>query len=335
MSIATEIARISGNISDSLTAVANKGVTVPAGSNSDDLAGLIALISTGGGGGGVEITQDQDGYLVLDPDGSGGPTLVTKTITQNGTYSPASDNADGYSAVTVNVPTPAPTLQAKTNISPSTSSQTITADSGYDGLSSVQINAMPSGTAGTPTATKGSVSNHQVSVTPSVTNTTGYITGSTKTGAAVTVSASELVSGSETKTANGTYDVTNLAELVVNVSSGGSVNIDTKTVTATNYPLSISFSSMKGQPKAWFLKSTAQISSSGSTTYYYIINMLYNGTDIAGSCFHIGSTRRVEPVTSGYSASYSGTTLTITSSASSRSYSPGAFNNTYELVYIY
>ena len=83
--------------------------------------------------------------------------------------------------------------------------------------------SVASGTAGTPTATKGTVSNHQVSVTPSVTNTSGYITGSTKTGTAVTVSASELVSGSETKTANGTYDVTNLAELVVNV-SGSSKN---------------------------------------------------------------------------------------------------------------
>lgn len=114
-----------------------------------------------------------------------------------------------------------PTLQAKTNIAPTTSSQTITPDSGYDGLSSVQINAMPTGTAGTPSATKGTVSNHAVSVTPSVTNTTGYITGGTKNGTAVTVSASELVSGSETKTANGTYDVTNLAELVVNVSGGG------------------------------------------------------------------------------------------------------------------
>lgn len=112
-------------------------------------------------------------------------------------------------------------LQAKTNISPTTSSQTITPDSGYDGLASVQINAMPSGTAGTPTATKGSVSNHSVTVTPSVTNTTGYITGGTKTGTAVTVSASELVSGSETKTENGTYDVTNLASLVVNVAGSG------------------------------------------------------------------------------------------------------------------
>lgn len=114
-----------------------------------------------------------------------------------------------------------PNLQAKTNISPTTSSQTITADSGYDGLSSVQINAMPSGTAGTPTATKGTVSNHSVSVTPSVTNSAGYISSGTKTGTAVTVTASELVSGSETKTANGTYDVTNLAELVVSVPTGG------------------------------------------------------------------------------------------------------------------
>lgn len=153
----------------------------------------------------------------------GGSTLVPKTITANGTYDPADDNADGYSEVTVNVSAPAPNLQAKTNISPTTSSQTIQADAGYDGLSSVQINAMPSGTAGTPTATKGTVSNHSVSVTPSVTNTTGYITGSTKTGTPVTVSASELVSGSETKTANGTYDVTNLASLVVNVSGGSGI----------------------------------------------------------------------------------------------------------------
>ena len=112
-------------------------------------------------------------------------------------------------------------LQEKTGVNPSTSSQTITPDSGYDGLSSVQINAMPTGTAGTPTAAKGTVSNHSVTVTPSVTNSTGYITGGTKTGTAVTVSASELVSGSETKTENGTYDVTNLETLVVNVPTGG------------------------------------------------------------------------------------------------------------------
>lgn len=83
--------------------------------------------------------------------------------------------------------------------------------------------SVATGTAGTPTATKGSVSNHSVSVTPSVTNTTGYISGGTINGTAVTVSASELVSGSQTVTSNQTVDVTNLAEVVVNV-SGSSKN---------------------------------------------------------------------------------------------------------------
>ena len=96
---------------------------------------------------------------------------------------------------------------------------TVTAPAGY--YASQATKSVASGTAGTPTATKGTVSNHSVTVTPSVQNTTGYIQGGTKTGTAVTVSASELVSGSETKTSNGTYDVTNLAELVVNVSGGG------------------------------------------------------------------------------------------------------------------
>lgn len=44
MSIQSEINRISGNVSDSLDAVAAKGVTVPQGANSDNLAGLIASI---------------------------------------------------------------------------------------------------------------------------------------------------------------------------------------------------------------------------------------------------------------------------------------------------
>ena len=116
---------------------------------------------------------------------------------------------------------------------------------------------------------------------------------------------------------------------------GGDVNIDTKTITASNYPVQLQFTSMKGEPKAFFLHSTSQISSSGSTSYYYIIAMRYNGTNTTGNCFRIGSTRRVDIISSGYSWSYSGTTLTITSSASSRSASPGAFNNGYELVYVY
>lgn len=33
----------------------------------------------------------------------GTAVLVSKTVTENGTYDPADDNADGYSSVTVNV----------------------------------------------------------------------------------------------------------------------------------------------------------------------------------------------------------------------------------------
>ena len=118
------------------------------------------------------------------------------------------------------------------------SGNTVYAPSGYYQYEASA--SVASGTAGTPTATKGAVSNHTVAVTPSVTNTTGYITGGTKTGTAVTVSASELVSGSQTITTNDTYDVTNLASVTVNVSGGvtptGTINITTNgTHDVTNY----------------------------------------------------------------------------------------------------
>lgn len=105
-----------------------------------------------------------------------------------------------------------------------------------------------SGSVGNPTATKGTVSNHSVTVTPSVTSTDGWIDGSTKTGTGVTVTAAELVSGSETKTANGTYDVTNLASLVVNVSGTsknaqivqGTTRTNSSTLTAIGAELTVS-----------------------------------------------------------------------------------------------
>lgn len=57
MSIGTDVARIKGNITAALTAIADKGVTVPDGSTSDALAGLIASIEAGGGGSGIVYTS--------------------------------------------------------------------------------------------------------------------------------------------------------------------------------------------------------------------------------------------------------------------------------------
>ncbi|MBP5710319.1 MAG: hypothetical protein J6W84_05015 [Bacteroidales bacterium] len=139
MSISSEITRISGNVSDSLSAVAAKGVTVPSGSTSDDLAGLIAQIQTGGSGAiTIDDTQDSGGGVVRTITAI--TVSGTKSITANGTGIDVTE----YAAVDVAVPSASPNLQAKTNISPTESSQTIEADTGYDGLSSVQINAISS-----------------------------------------------------------------------------------------------------------------------------------------------------------------------------------------------
>jgi len=195
MSISSEITRLSGNVSAALTAIGAKGVTIPSGSNSDNLATLIAQIEGGGSytwetksDQGITVVADNPNYFILtyteplgadetfritwgengtqyicetvvDPidftqDGyylgnasiadssyedTGEPfmlyrnsdtrmvgitnrtagswrikiekqvtssaTLTTKTITANGTYNASSDGADGYSQVTVNVPT--------------------------------------------------------------------------------------------------------------------------------------------------------------------------------------------------------------------------------------
>ena len=96
------------------------------------------------------------------------------------------------------------------------SGATVTAPAGYYAESASKTIA--SGTEGTPTATKGTVSSHSVTITPSVTNTAGYISGGTHTGTGVSVSASDLVSGTKTIESNGTsIDVTNYASVDVDV----------------------------------------------------------------------------------------------------------------------
>ena len=199
-------------------------------------------------------------------------------------------------------------------VTPSTTSQIVTPRGNSYYLNSVTVEAMPSGTAGTPIATKGAVSNHAISVTPSVTNTTGYIIGGTKTGTAVSVSASELVSGSQTITNNDTYDVTNLASVTVNVSGGGGSGVaeDQVDTELESNSYTLTFTGLQGEPTSFVVMYDDGMSVPSSTPYR-AISIVYDGTDVHAQTLTNTNNAQVSYDGSNFSQSYSNGTLTITS----------------------
>lgn len=210
MSIQSEITRITNKRDASFTAVEAKGVTVPSGSTIDDLPGLIAQIQQGGGSA-IVVTEE--------PDENGGTIKNIDAVDISSDTVDAAHLLSGYTAhdrfgeaVAGSYVAPTYSSQAKTNIDPSTSSQTITPDTGYDGLSSVQINAMPSGSAtaaSSITATGATVSTgtNTLTLSKTVSNTpqvsAGYVASGTAGNSSVSLTASVT-----TKAANTIYPST-------------------------------------------------------------------------------------------------------------------------------
>ena len=92
----------------------------------------------------AQTIRTSNGYYGMSSVQIAPISTVEETITANGTYTP--DTNKYYKKVIVNVPTSesgTPLLQSK-SATPSESSQTITPDSGYDGLSQVSIEAISS-----------------------------------------------------------------------------------------------------------------------------------------------------------------------------------------------
>lgn len=117
MTIASEITRIQGNISDAYLSCSNKGATIPAQANSDNLANCISSIPTG------STINNED-----------------ITVTTNGTYT-ASSGYTGLGTVEVTVPT---VNNTTLSVTPTTSSQSFTPSSPYTGYGTITVNAVTS-----------------------------------------------------------------------------------------------------------------------------------------------------------------------------------------------
>ena len=180
---------------------------------------------------GFKMLDTEDNTVTYTEGGGGGTiSLQTKTKTYTPTESQQTENVgfdsgyDGLEEVDVTVNAISTTyvgsgIDRNDSTDLTASGNTITAPAGY--YESSASKSVASGTEGTPTASKGAVSNHSVSITPSVTNTAGYISGGTHSGTAVTVSASELASGTYTVDSSGTKDVTNYASASVPAGTAG------------------------------------------------------------------------------------------------------------------
>lgn len=265
------------------------------------------------------------------------------TITSQGTNAGGYFHQPGYYHLTYGNLGGGSYQTKSVSYTPTTQTQTqrVTADSGYDALKAVNVtvNPIPSSYV-QPTTTVGATTYRASTSAQTIQSGTYHSAAATIAAVSQTnLTAENIKSGTTISISNGQSNLWSVTGTYTGGGGGGSFSVATTTWNnSTNTTTSHQFTGLSGTPKFAVLRCTSQLTRSSSNTYYYIADIVWNGTDAYGN-YHLRSNGSFNNVASNATTKFTVTTgtnsITFTSGGS-RSGAPGSFyNGTYELTYIY